>query len=204
MKQRSKKFKKGIVMSMVLACSLVFGTVGASAASSATSTSKTVKTASTTPVVSKKGVITLPKKFKTKTVMTELRPEAAKLIKIYGTSLGDGKTDNFKAYAQKHLVAKTSTNYMLGYGYSLDNYKYKVKGTRKANSKAKIASYSKAVKKVTTSQIKNEDSYVGTGFATFEFSFQPKNYSPMNRINVYLKFSQLQNGKYVLETISYF
>ena len=204
MKQRSKKFTKSIVMSMVLACSLVYGTVGASAASNATSTSKAVKTATTTPVVSKKGVITLPKKFSTKTVKSELRPEAAKLIKIYGTSLGDGNTDNFKAYAKKHLVAKTHTNYMLGYGYSLDKYKNKVKGTRKANSKAEIANYSKAVKKVTTSQIRNEDSYVGTGFATFEFSFQPKNYSPMNRINVYLKFSQLQNGKYVLETISYF
>ncbi|RPJ96078.1 hypothetical protein [Rummeliibacillus sp. TYF005] len=78
MKQLSKK---GIIVSIILACSLVIGTAEVSAESNATSTKKVVQTASEKKVVSKKGVITLPKKFKTKTVMSELRPEAAKLMK---------------------------------------------------------------------------------------------------------------------------
>lgn len=201
MKQLSKK---GIIVSIILACSLVIGTAEVSAESNATSTKKVVQTASEKKVVSKKGVITLPKKFKTKTVMSELRPEAAKLIKMYGASLGDGKTKTFKTYAIKHLASKKDGRYMLGYGYSVENYNDKVKRTREANTKKDTANYSKAVKKVTTSKVEYNDYSVRKGFANFSFSFQPKNYSPMNAVTVYLHFTQLKNGKYVLESINYY
>ncbi len=51
MKQLSKK---GIIVSIILACSLVIGTAEVSAESNATSTKKVVQTASEKKVVSKK------------------------------------------------------------------------------------------------------------------------------------------------------
>lgn len=196
--------KKGIIVSIILACSLVIGTVEVSAESNATSTKKVIQTVSKKKVVSKKGVITLPKKFKTKTVMSELRPEAAKLIKTYGASLGDGKTKAFKTYVIKHVATKKDGRYMLGHDYTVENYNDKVKRTREANTKKNNANYSKAVKKVTTSKVEYHDYTVRKGFADFSFSFLPKNYSPMNTVVVNLCFTQLENGKYVLEKIYYF
>lgn len=207
MKQRKKR---NIIISTVVACSLIFGATSTGAESKISSTNKPVQTTTTKKVkktkkvVPTKGVITLPKKFKSKTVANELKPEAAKLIKTYGSSLGNGKTNTFNSYVKKHVAPKIDTNYLLGHSYSIENYSDKVKGTRKVNSKEATKKYSAAVKKVTTSKVKIDDKRVKNGFATFSFEFQPKNYSPMNVVIVYFKFYQLKDGKYVLESIHYY
>ncbi|WP_397538102.1 hypothetical protein [Rummeliibacillus pycnus] len=202
-KQRKNLFKKSMLISTIVAGSLLFGTTWAGAKTlNATAVSTSTKTVATT--ISKKGVLTLPKNFKMSTVKNELKPEAAKLIKIYGGSLKDGKTTAFNSYVDKHVAAHTNTNYLLGHQYSKDNYKQRVKANRKANSKSSLSSYSKAVMQVTTSKVTINDTYKGDGWANFSYNFRPKNYSPMNTVTVYLKFNQLKNGKYVLEDIHYY
>jgi len=207
-KQRKNLFKKSMLISTIVAGSLLFGTTWAGAKTvdvnkvNATAVSTSTKTVATT--VSKKGVLTLPKNFKMSTVKNELKPEAAKLIKIYGGSLKDGKTTAFNSYVNKHVAAQTKTNYLLGHQYSKDNYSRKVKGTRKVNSKSDLSKYSKAIMQVTSSKVKINDSFKGKGWAKFYYDFLQKNYSPMNTVTVTLKFTQLKNGQYVLEDIYYF
>ncbi|MFJ8262896.1 hypothetical protein ACIQ4I_13225 [Rummeliibacillus sp. NPDC094406] len=207
-KQRNNLFKKSMLISTIVAGSLLFGTTWAEAKTvevnkvNATAVSTSTKTVATS--VSKKGVLTLPKNFKTSTVKNELKPEAAKLIKIYGGSLKDGKTTTFNSYVNKHVAPHTKTDYLLGHQYTKDDYSKKVKGTRKVNSKDSISKYSKAVMKVTTSKVKNSYAHKGDGWANFSYDFQPENYSPMNTVTIYFRFTQLKNGQYVLENIHYY
>jgi len=189
-------------MSTIVACSLLFASIGVGAETKATqqtSTSVSVTKASVT--VSKKGVLTFPKKFSMKKVTSELKPEAVKLIKIYGDSLNTGKTTSFNSYVNKHVAEKADTNYLLGRKYVRDSYSQKVKGMRKANSKKTLSTYSKAVKEVKTSKVTVENTYKGTGFATFMYQFQPKNFDAFGSVTVKFKFTQLKNGKYVLENV---
>ncbi|MGE6257646.1 hypothetical protein ACQKCU_06995 [Heyndrickxia sporothermodurans] len=205
MRQQRKKLKKGIIMSTLIACSLLVGSIGAGAEANA-ATNKAQLTSKSTKVtqaatVSKKGVLTFPKKFSMKKVTSELKPEVAKLVKIYGDSLNTGKTSSFNSYVNKHVAEHTKTNYLLGRKYVRDNYSKKVKAMRKANSKKTLSIYSKALKKVTTSQVKVNNTYKGTGFATFSYNFRPKNFDAYGTVTVYFKFTQLKNGKYVLEHV---
>ncbi|MGE8207498.1 hypothetical protein ACQKP0_23780 [Heyndrickxia sp. NPDC080065] len=206
MKQQRKKLQKGIIMSSVIACGLVFGSMGigvdAKAATNKTlQTSKSVKATQASATVSKKGVLTFPKKFSMKKVTNELKPEAAKLVKIYGDSLNTGATKSFNSYVNKHVAEHTNTNYLLGRKYVRDNYSKKVKGMRKVNSKKTLSAYSKELKKAKTSKIKVDNTYKGTGFATFTYQFRPDNFDAFGTVTVQFKFDQLKNGKYVLEDL---
>jgi len=85
-------------MSTIVACSLLFGSIGVGAENKATQqTSTSVSVTKASATVSKKGVLTFPKKFSMKKVTSELKPEAVKLIKIYGDSLNTGKTKSFNS-----------------------------------------------------------------------------------------------------------
>ncbi|MBK3496707.1 hypothetical protein JFL43_17940 [Viridibacillus sp. YIM B01967] len=208
MKQRRKKLKKGMAMSTIVACILLFGSMGvgveAKAATNKTQqTSKSVGVTQVAATVSKKGVLTFPKQFSMKKVISELKPEAANLVKIYGDSLNTGKTTSFNSYVNKHVAEKSNDNYLLGHKYVRDNYSRKVKAMRKGTSKKNLSIYSKALKKVTTSEVKVYNTYKGTGFATFTYEFRPKNFDAFGTVTVQFKFSQLNNGKYVLENLYY-
>lgn len=107
MKILNRKSKKAIVISAIAACRLFAGSMGAGAEGS-TAASKTgqaqlyassVKAAAT---LSKKGVMSFPKRFNKKNVINELKPEAVNLIKTYGSTLQTGSTRNFNAYVDKH------------------------------------------------------------------------------------------------------
>lgn len=204
----SKKLKKGIVMSTILASSLLFGAMGASAESNVTTNKekqafKSVSTTKAAATVSKKGVFTFPKKYSMTTVTNELKPEAAKLIKIYGDALGTGKTTAFNTYVNQHVAEKSEQDrYLLGRKYTKDKYSQKVKAMRKANAKI-IPTYSKAVKQVTTSKVKVSNTYKGTGFATFTYEFRPNGFNAFGTVTVKFSFTQLKNGNYALEDIYY-
>lgn len=204
-RQGTKALKKRLAMSTIIACSLFIGSMGVGAEGRA-STDKVAQASQISSftqaaTVSKKGILTYPKKFSMKTVTTELKPEAAKLIKTYGDSLYTGKTTSFNSYVDKHVAEKTSSNYLLGRKYVKNNYSQKVKGMRKVNSKKVLASYSKALKLATTSKVKVSNTYKGTGFANFTYEFQPPNFDAFGRVTVQFSFTQLKNGNYVLEDI---
>ncbi|MDZ5472865.1 hypothetical protein SM124_14120 [Bacillus sp. 31A1R] len=196
-----KKLRKGIVMSTVLACSLIFGSTVAGAESNVTNSKETQSFTQAASTVSKKGVLTFPKKYSMKKVTSELKPEAAKLMKIYAESLRTGKTKPFHTYVNKHVAEKSDDNWLIGRKYVRDGYSDKVKGMRKANSKDTLSTYSKEVKKVTTSKVKTSHTYKGSGFATFQYDFQPANFNAFGTVTVQFKFTQLKNGKYVLENV---
>lgn len=206
MKQRRMKLKKGIVMSTIVACSLVFGSMGLGEETKAATnkTQQTSKSASITKVsatVSKKGVLTYPKKFSMKKVTSELKPEAAKLIKIYGNSLNTGKTTSFNSYVNKRVAEHGKNDYLLGRKYTKDNYSRKIKGMRKVNSKKTLSAFEKALNKVTTSKVGVESTYKGSGFATFTYEFRPKEFDAFGTVTVKFSFTQLKKDKYVLENI---
>lgn len=202
--QRNKKRKIGAFMSTLVACSLLLGSTTAAAESSATiAKAKTTSTTKVTATVSKKGVFTFPAKYNMTTVTNELKPEAAKLIKIYGDALGTGKMNSFNAYVNKHVAEKSEQDrYLLGRKYVKDNFSQKVKGMREKNKKT-IVAYSKAVKQVTTSKVKVDNTYKGTRFANFTYEFRPSGYNAFGTVTVKFKFTQLKNGKYALEDIYY-
>ncbi|MEK5529724.1 hypothetical protein MKX79_10130 [Viridibacillus sp. FSL R5-0468] len=207
MKKSGKKLKKGMVMSMVVASTLLLSTLGGVEAHAATNkTQQITKSAAVTQVsatVSKKGVLTYPKKFSMKKVTSELKPEAAKLIKIYGNSLNTGKTTSFNSYVNKHVAEHGKNDYLLGHKYTKDNYSRKIKGMRKVNSKKILSTYSKALNKVSTSKVKVYDTYKGKGFATFTYEYRPKEFDAFGTIAIKFSFTQLKNGKYVLEYLYY-
>ncbi|OMC84524.1 hypothetical protein BK128_16685 [Viridibacillus sp. FSL H7-0596] len=207
MKKSGKKLKKGMVMSMVVASTLLLSTLGGVEAQAATNkTQQITKSAAVTQVsatVSKKGVLTYPKKFSMKKVTSELKPEAAKLIKIYGNSLNTGKTTSFNSYVNKHVAVHGKNDYLLGHKYTKDNYSRKIKGMRKVNSKKILSTYSKALNKVSTSKVKVYDTYKGKGFATFTYEYRPKEFDAFGTIAIKFSFTQLKNGKYVLEYLYY-
>lgn len=199
MNQRSKKRKIGMVMSALVTCGLLLGSTGVAAESKV----KTTSTTKATATVSKKGVFTFPAKYNMTTVTNELKPEAAKLIKIYGDALGTGKMNSFNAYVNQHVAEKSEQDrYLLGRKYVKDNFSQKVKGMREKNKKT-IAAYSKAVKQVTTSKVKVDNTYKGTRFANFTYEFRPSGYNAFGTVTVKFKFTQLKNGKYALEDIYY-
>ncbi|MGE7920549.1 hypothetical protein ACQKM9_16665 [Viridibacillus sp. NPDC093762] len=206
MKKSGKKLKKGMVMSMIVAGTLILSSmgVGAEAQAATNKTQQITKSAAVTQVsatVSKKGVLTYPKKFSMKQVSSELKPEAAKLMKIYGNSLNTGKTTSFNSYVNKHVAEHGKNDYLLGHKYVNDNYSRKIKGMRKVNSKKTLSTYSKALNKVTTSKVKVESTYKGTGFATFTYEYRPKEFDAFGTVTIKFSFSQLKNGKYVLEDL---
>ncbi|MGE7623420.1 hypothetical protein ACQKMD_10265 [Viridibacillus sp. NPDC096237] len=205
MKQRRMKLKKGMVMSTIVACSLLFGSMGfGEETKAATNKTQQASKSSITKVsatVSKKGVLTYPKKFSMKKVTSELKPEAAKLIKIYGNSLNTGKTTSFNSYVNKHVAAHGKNDYLLGHKYVKDNYSKKIKGMRKVNSKKTLSTFEKALNKVTTSKVGVESTYKGKGFATFTYEFRPKEFDAFGTVTVKFSFTQLNKDKYVLENI---
>ncbi len=200
MKNLVKKFVKGTIATSVLASGLLIGT--ASFETSELVGTQTVQAAS--KKVSKKGVFTLSKGFTLKEAQNELRPEAARLIRIYGESNRTGKTTTFNKYAKNHIAPKTDTNYLLGYKYSTDRYKERIKLNRKSNSKKIIHLYGKNLKLATTSKVKNYDSRKGTGWANIRYQFQPKDFNAMGNVSVTLKFTKVKSGKYVLEDIHFY
>ncbi|MFJ9462796.1 hypothetical protein [Viridibacillus arvi] len=208
MKKSGSKLKKGMVMSMIVAGTLMLSSMGVGAETQAATnkTQQITKSAAVTQVaatVSKKGVITYPKKFSMKKVTSELKPEAAKLIKIYGNSLNTGKTTSFNSYVNKHVVEHGKNDFFLGHKYTNDNYSRKIKGMRKVNSKKILSTYSKALNKVSTSKVEVYDTYKGKGFATFTYQYRPKEFDAFGSIAIKFSFTQLKNGKYVLEYLYY-
>lgn len=199
--------KKGIITSMIIAFCLFFSSISVNAEpKDATSKNEgTVELTAAKKTVSKKGVMTFPQKYNIKKVAEELKPEAAKLIKIYGDSLGTGKTKAFNSYVNKHVSDKIPKEYLLGRKYVKDNYSEKVKGMRKANSKKTITAYAKEVKKVKTSKVKVGDTRKGTGYGTgyakFQYQFEPENFNAFGTVTIYFNFTLLKSGKYILEDV---
>ncbi|MGG4507750.1 hypothetical protein ABEW77_18370 [Heyndrickxia sporothermodurans] len=151
--------------------------------------------------VSKKGIITLSSDFSESSVKNSLKTEAVALIKLYADEIVSGKTTKFNSYVDKHIMEKTSKNYVLGRKYNKDKYKQQITNVRKANNADKRKKYSNALKKVTVSKIKNAYSNKSGGSASFDFSYYPDGWTATSSVHVSLGFTRLESGKYVLQTI---
>ncbi|MGE8207497.1 hypothetical protein ACQKP0_23775 [Heyndrickxia sp. NPDC080065] len=206
MMQRRKKLKKGTLISGIIACGLVFGSIGVGVEASAATNnmqqaSKSVSVKKAAATVSKKGIMSFPKKFNKKNVINELKPEAVKLIKMYADTLKTGKTKTFDTYVDKHIMDGKSTIFVGSRKNAKNSYKISIKNDKKYNSKKKIVDYSTALKKVTSSKLVMEQNYSKDYAAHFSYEYKPKGFF----ISAKVSFSFIQsNGKYVLTAINFY
>ncbi|MFD0050694.1 hypothetical protein ACFVHQ_15395 [Actinomycetes bacterium NPDC127524] len=207
MKLLVRKSKKAFVISAIAACSLFAGSMGAGAEGS-TAASKTgqaqlyassVKAAAT---VSKKGVMSFPKRFNKKNVINELKPEAVNLIKTYGSTLQTGSTRNFNAYVDKHMMNSTSKIIVGGRESTKKSYKIRVSTTKKYNSKEKVSSFSKGLKKATASKLKIEQKYIKDYSAQITYEYKPA--GSYISAKVAFTFILQSNGKYIISAINFY
>ncbi|SFC18120.1 hypothetical protein SAMN05443252_10273 [Bacillus sp. OV322] len=207
MKLLNRKSKKTIVISAIAACSLFAGSMGAGAESSAAA-SKTgqaqlyASSVKATATVSKKGVMSFPKRFSKKNVINELKPEAVNLIKTYASTLQTGSTKSFNAYVDKHMMNSTSKIFVGGREATKKSYKTRVSTTKKYNSKERVSSFSKGLKKATASKLKVEQKYIKDYSAQITYEYKPA--GSYISAKVAFTFILQSNGKYIISAINFY
>ncbi|MGE6260075.1 hypothetical protein ACQKCU_19715 [Heyndrickxia sporothermodurans] len=201
MRKLSKNLRKRAFMSSVVACTLLFGAMGVGAEANASTT--TVKQTATKHVskatVSKKGIMSFSKSFNKKKVINELKPEAAKLIKVYADTLKTGKTKSFYTYIDKHVI--DSSIFKGSRKNTKDSYKISIKNTKRYSTKKKTIDFANGLKKVKTSKLKMEQSYSKGYSANFSYEYKPAGF--YNGVKVSFMFIQ-SNGKYVLTAVHFY
>lgn len=121
-------------------------------------------------------------------VSAKLREQAVTLIRMYGDSLLNGQTTNYKNYLSKY-VSTARENSLTTYGdaYWIDKYAENLKSVIAANSASTIKSFAKGLQDAKVSDV--EEYYIGKKnefFQSFEYSFVPKDFGAFS--TVYVEF----------------
>jgi hypothetical protein len=188
--------KKKLIVSTLVACSLLFGGVAEGPANAASSSTSTATKASLP-----KGVYTYPANFSKTTATAQMKIEATAVIKLYADALRTGKSTGYNNYVNKHVAEKAADNFLLGRKYNRDQFATLIYGSRRSNKKTTIDAYTRDLKKVTTSKVKVSYTNKNSSLATFQYSYLPSGWGAFSTVTVTFGFYKLRNGKFVLEKV---
>jgi hypothetical protein len=135
----------------------------------------------------------------------QMQEQAVVIIKIFGEALETGSTAKYDAYVDAFTADKRDHSPIsLGRQYFKDQFSEKVEGAIAANDADKVDAYAKALKSVTSSDIKLDHVSTKTEFGqSFQYSFLPKGWSAFSTVNVEFQFSadQYKSNNFLLEKV---